>query len=257
MWIDNIPKKTELAAPECQEHFFRGSDQCVLLLHGYTGSPHDMLFLGKQLHAAGFSVYIPRLPGHGTNHFDFLNSNYNQWLRKAIDSYLNLNQEFSEVLCCGLSMGGLLTLLLAALFTPRKIALAAPALKTSNKLIYLTPLIGLFKKKIKRSNSEKRDEAYLRILQSEYWDYDWPTKAQDLLKLQRLTRARLPKVYSDCFTICSKSDQSVPVEVLDIIENGVSSAKKERLILEKSPHVVVNDIEKEKVAQEIIDWFSE
>ncbi|MFP4460653.1 MAG: alpha/beta hydrolase [Thermotogota bacterium] len=256
MWMDNIPTRTKITAPECQEHFFHGNDQCILLIHGYTGSPHDMLYLGKRLHEAGFSVFIPRLPGHGTNHIDFLNSNYNQWLRKVVDAYINLNKEFSEVFCCGLSMGGLLTLLLASLFNPRKIALAAPALKASNSLIYLTPLIGLFLKKIKRPVSEKHQEEHLKRLQSEYWDYDWPTKARDLLKLQRLAKARLPKVHSDCLTIVSKSDQTVPVEVLDIIENGIASVKNKRIILEKSPHVVVNDIEKERVAQELIDWFS-
>ena len=257
MWMDNIPASTELVAPECEEHFFQGNDQCVLLIHGYTGSPHDMLFLGKQLHKHGFSVYIPRLPGHGTNHIDFLNSNYNQWLRKVVDTYINLKKDFSEVLCCGLSMGGLLTLLLASIFNPRKIALAAPALKASNHLIYLTPLISLFLKKIKRPVSEKHQEDHLRKLQSEYWDYDWPPKARDLLKLQRLAKARLSKVHSDCLTIVSKNDQTVPLEVLDIIGNGISSNKKEQVILEKSPHVVVNDIEKERVAQEIINWFSE
>ena len=257
MWLDNIPKETDLVAPECQEHFFRGNEKCVLLIHGYTGSPHDMLYLGKRLHESEFSVYIPRLPGHGTNHVDFLNSNYDQWLRSVVDAYINLKKEFSEVFCCGLSMGGLLTLLLASLFNPPKIALAAPALKASNNLIYLTPLIGLFLKKIKRPVSEKHQEEHLKKLQDEYWDYDWPTKARDLLKLQRLAKARLPKIHSDCLTIISKNDQTVPVEVLDIIESGIKSQKKERLILEKSPHVVVNDIEKERVAQEIIDWFSE
>jgi carboxylesterase len=257
MWMDNIPKDTELVASECQEHFFRGNDRCILLIHGYTGSPHDMLYLGKRLHEAGFSVYIPRLPGHGTNHIDFLNSNYNQWLRKVVDSYINLKREYSDVFCCGLSMGGLLTLLLSSLFNPHKIALAAPALKTSNNLIYLTPLIGLFLKKIKRPVNEKHEEEHLRRLQSEYWDYDWPTKARDLLKLQRLAKARLEKVHSDCLTICSKNDQTVPLEVVDIIEKGIKSERKEHVILEKSPHVVVNDIEKERVAQEIIDWFSE
>ncbi len=257
MWIDNIGHNTQLIASECQEHFFRGSDRCVLLIHGYTGSPHDMLFLGQKLHEAGFSVYIPRLPGHGTNHKDFLNSNYHQWLRKVIDSYLNLKQNFSQVYCCGLSMGGVLTLLLASVFNPKKIALAAPAVKASNPYIYLTPVIGLFRKKIKRQINEQYKEEYLIKLQNEYWSYDWPTKASDLLKLQKLSKRRLSRVHSDCLTIVSKSDQTVPVDVLEIIENGISSKKKAHVILEKSPHVVVNDIEKVRVSQEIINWFSE
>lgn len=43
----------------------------ILLIHGYTGSPRDMIWLGHQLNEAGYNIYIPRLPGHGTNKNDF------------------------------------------------------------------------------------------------------------------------------------------------------------------------------------------
>ncbi len=257
MWIDKVPKSTQIVSDECKEQFYEGDKRCVLLIHGYTGSPHDMVYLGKRLNQKGFSVYIPRLPGHGTNHEDFLNSNHNDWLRKAVDSYINLSKRYKDVFCCGLSMGGLLTLLIAAQFNPRKIALAAPALNAANNMIYLTPFIKPFVKKIKRPNSQKRDEEFLNRLQKEYWDYDWPSKASELLKLQRITKKRLKEIHSDCFTIVSKADKTVPLNVLELIENGISSKIKKSLILEKSPHVVVNDIEKEKVADEIINWFSE
>ncbi len=256
MWFDNIPGNTTVVSEECEPKFFKGSKTSILLIHGYTGSPHDMLYLGKRLHNAGFSVYTPRLPGHGTNSVDFLNSNYKQWLRTVTDAYIYLQKKSEETYICGLSMGGLLTILLAGLFNPKRIALASPAIDNYNKKIWLTPVLKWFTRKIKKSSEQTFDVEYLNTLARQYWNYDWPSKAADLLKLQLMARKRLERVGSDCLTIVSKGDKTVPWSVADQIEGGIRSKKKKRLVLEESPHVVVNDIEKEKVADAIIDWFS-
>ena len=41
------------------------TDKVVVLLHGYTKSPHEFLPLGQMLFAKGYNVLIPRLPHHG------------------------------------------------------------------------------------------------------------------------------------------------------------------------------------------------
>jgi len=256
MWFDNIPANTTIVSEKCEAKYLEGSKTAILLIHGYTGSPHDMLYLGKRLHNAGFSVCIPRLPGHGTNSVDFLNSNYKQWLRSAVDAYISLLKESDDIYICGLSMGGLLTILLAGLFDPKRIVLAAPAIDNYDKKIWLTPVLKWFTKKIKKSSEQTFDTPYLNTLASEYWNYDWPSKAADLLKLQLMARKRLEKVRADCLTVVSKGDKSVPWTVTERIEASICSNKKKRLVLEESPHVVVNDIEKEKVADAIIEWFS-
>jgi carboxylesterase len=38
----------------------------VVLCHGFTGSPQSMRPWAEHLAAAGLSVRLPRLPGHGT-----------------------------------------------------------------------------------------------------------------------------------------------------------------------------------------------
>ncbi len=257
MWFDNIPENTMIAAPECEEHWFEGGSTAVLTIHGYTGSPHDMLYLGKRLNKAGYTVYIPRLPGHGTNHSDFLNSDWNDWLRKCVDAYLLLKKKFEKVYVTGLSMGGVLTLLIASKFNPEKIALAAPAVEAANNAIKLTPVLKHFKKVLPKDAEVTYKEAYLNYLQKEYWCNNWPTKLADLLKLQTLSKERLESIHSDCLTIVSKNDKSVPLKAAEIIDKGISSSVKKTIVLEHSPHVVVNDCEKELVADEIIAWFNE
>ncbi|MBM7559620.1 alpha/beta hydrolase [Marinitoga litoralis] len=255
MFLDNIPKDTKIIYEKSHPLFLEGGKDAVLLIHGYTGTPHDMYYLGYRLNEAGFTVYIPRLPGHGTNSIDFLNSNWKDWLRRVVDSYIELNSKYGNVYVSGLSMGGVLSLLIAAQFNPKKIALAAPALEARNKLLKLTPIIKWFTKKIERKEKDNYEEDGLNRLAREYWDYDWPSGGANLYKLQKLARKRLNMVKSDTLIIVSKRDGAVPLSVANIIKNNISSKVIETVVLEKSPHVVVNDIEKEKVADEIIRFF--
>lgn len=255
MFLDNISKDTKVIYEKSYPLFLEGGKDAVLLIHGYTGTPHDMYYLGQRLNESGFTVCIPRLPGHGTNSIDFLNSNWKDWLRRVVDSYIELNSKYENVYISGLSMGGVLTLLLSAQFNPKKIALAAPALEAKDWRLKLTPVIKLFVKKLNRRKRINYEEEELNKLAREYWDYDWPPKAADLYKLQRLAKRRLNRIKSNTLIIVSKKDGAVPLSVADTIKNNISSKVIKTIVLEKSPHVVVNDIEKEKVADEIIKFF--
>ncbi|SHE63854.1 carboxylesterase [Marinitoga hydrogenitolerans DSM 16785] len=256
MFLDHIPENSQIVYEKSYPLLLEGGDIAVLLIHGYTGSPHDMYYLAERLNEVGYTVHVPRLPGHGTNAKDFLNSNWKDWLRKVVDSYIELKSKYKKVYISGLSMGGVLTLLLASKFNPDKIVLAAPALEASDWRLKLTPVIKLFMKKIKKNKKEFYEDG-LNNLAREYWDYDWPSKGADLYKLQRLARKRLKKINSDTLIIVSKRDRTVPLKVANVIKSNINTKKVKTIILEKSPHVVVNDIEKEKVADEIIDFFKE
>lgn len=227
----------------------------VLLLHGYTGSPHDMDYLGGRLREAGYLVSIPRLPGHGTNLTDFLETGAEEWLRRSADSWLELAAYGMPQYLAGLSMGGILAAILASVFHPRKVVLAAPALMTSNPLLPFTPLLKYFVKIRKKSGFDRYDDPDLDYLSREYWSVSTPPSAAELYRLQRLGRKMLPGIQVPVLTIVSDKDLSVPPEVGTYIGSKIASAEKELLVLRESPHVVVNDCEKEFVADSIISWF--
>lgn len=147
-----------------------------------------------------------------------------------------------------------MTALIAEKFQPEKIVLAAPALIATDWRIKLTPFFKYFIKKVPKNNPAVFEDERLNYLAQQYWNYDWPSKAADLYKLQKLSLKNLSKITSDTFVILSKKDDAVPFNVKDLIENNIKS-KKTFLILEKSGHVVVNDIEREKVAQETVKWL--
>jgi carboxylesterase len=94
---------------------FDGKGCSVLVLHGFTGSTQSMRFLGEQLNRRfGFAVLGPRLAGHGTSPDDMETTTYLDWLASAEEAFTKLVGRGLPVFVTGLSMGGMLTLWLAA-----------------------------------------------------------------------------------------------------------------------------------------------
>ena len=83
--------------------------QQSLLIHGYLGSPYDVEYLADRLNRKGFTVSVPRLPGHGTNADDFLFIRRKRLCsEKCNDSYMELDSRYEKVVIAGFSMGALL-----------------------------------------------------------------------------------------------------------------------------------------------------
>ncbi|QTA38320.1 alpha/beta fold hydrolase [Thermosipho ferrireducens] len=240
-----------------QPIFLKGtSEEAILLIHGFTGIPLDMAYVAHQLNAAGFTVSVPRLPGHGTSSEDFLRSTWRDWLRKVIDTYLDLSGIYKKVYVAGLSMGGLLTLILASIFHPPKIATIAGAIIINDWRIKLTPILSVFLKQLpKKQPQQKYDNPELEYLSKEYWSYNWPPQGKQLYKLMKIARKNLKKVSSDILILASENDKTVPLKAAHYIYHNVSSEKRKIIVFKKSGHVMTNDIEKEKVALELIKWF--
>jgi len=91
-----------------------GDRRGALVLHGFTGCPQSMRPLGQALAAAGFTVELPRLPGHGTTVEDMASYAWRDWAEAADAAYRTLAAKTDGIVVAGLSMGGALTLWLAA-----------------------------------------------------------------------------------------------------------------------------------------------
>ncbi len=110
-----------------ESFFLRGNSVGVLLIHGFTGSPAELLLLGKFLNRAGFTVLGVRLAGHGTNELNLMKTTNEDWFNSVLDGYKMLGGFCEKVFVAGHSMGGLLALKLAAFFNVEKIVtLSAP-----------------------------------------------------------------------------------------------------------------------------------
>lgn len=91
-----------------------GGPYGALVLHGFSGCPHSMRGVAEALAGVGFTVELPRLPGHGTSVDDMLTTSWADWSAHVEATYQDLAARCEKVVVTGLSMGGTLTLWLAA-----------------------------------------------------------------------------------------------------------------------------------------------
>jgi carboxylesterase len=86
----------------------------VLLLHGLTGVPAEMRYLARQFSAAGFTVSVPLLAGHGAGRAEVLATGWEDWLASALDAFDALAAKVDRVHVAGICVGGMLGVVLAA-----------------------------------------------------------------------------------------------------------------------------------------------
>jgi carboxylesterase len=97
---------TTVIMPGCEPYSAKNGPLGVLVLHGFTGNPSSMRSLGERIAANGYSVEVPRLPGHGTSVEDLMTTTWADWSGAALDAYDELAARSSKVAVVGLSMGG-------------------------------------------------------------------------------------------------------------------------------------------------------
>ncbi len=101
--------------PGAEPFFFEGNDIGVLVSHGFTGTPQSMRFVGEALHRrGGYTVLGPLLPGHGTSPEAMARSTAHQWVGAIDEALATLRRRCRRIFMTGLSMGGSLSLLMAA-----------------------------------------------------------------------------------------------------------------------------------------------
>jgi carboxylesterase len=126
------------------EPFSHAGDRTgVLVLHGFTGSPQSMRPWATHLADAGFTVELPRLPGHGTRWQDMTVTRWEDWYAEVDRTFTSLRERCDQVFVMGLSMGGSLTLRLAE-NRPDEVAgvvLVNPAVHSERKDRHLLPFV--------------------------------------------------------------------------------------------------------------------
>jgi carboxylesterase len=104
---------TSAIVPGGEPYSFEGGPLGVLVLHGFTGNPVSMRPLAEACARAGFTVELPRLPGHGTTLEDMMTTGWADWSAAALESYDELAGRCDKVAVVGLSMGAGLAALVA------------------------------------------------------------------------------------------------------------------------------------------------
>lgn len=93
----------------------------ILLIHGITGSPHEFAPVDASLREAGYRTHLVTLPGHGDSPTQrFHETSALEILDHVSSEYERFAADLDEVYIVGHSLGGICTLLTAAI-RPRKL----------------------------------------------------------------------------------------------------------------------------------------
>jgi esterase/lipase/1-acyl-sn-glycerol-3-phosphate acyltransferase len=92
----------------------RGRRVGIVLSHGYLSAPEEVRPLADHLGRKGYSVYVPRLKGHGTTPDDLAQCSFQDWIESVEEGYLVIRNLCDRVFLGGFSTGAALALELAA-----------------------------------------------------------------------------------------------------------------------------------------------
>ena len=127
----------------------------------FTGSPASLRPWADHLAAAGLTVSLPRLPGHGTTWQDMAHTRCEDWFSEVDRAYEELRGHADEIFLMGLSMGGCLALRMAELRGDgvAGLVLVNPSVTADTKLFLLAPVLKFVVPSLKGIGSDIRRKA--------------------------------------------------------------------------------------------------
>ncbi len=235
---------------------FEGNDIGVLVSHGFTGTPQSMRYYGEALHRRfGFTVVGPRLPGHGTSPDDMETTGYLDWAREIEQQLEALAARKRKVFVTGLSMGGTLTLNMAARFPERvhgiaTIAAAAGPLKREFAgVLALDPA----PRRIPGIGSDIKAPGVQELAYAEV-----PVACmREITALIAQTGALMDGITCPALVIHGREDHVVPPANALHIVNTLASSDIRLLWLEHSYHVATLDNDKDLIVDRVGRFFAE
>lgn len=238
----------DMNSESAKEFYYKGNNTGVLLIHGFTGTPSEVRFLGEFLRDKGYTVKGILLKGHGTTPEDMRKCGYRDWIRGAVEGYKSLKQECDEVFAVGLSMGGLLSLYLARNYDVKGVAALSAPIRIHGRMAALSFIERQFKAHVLR-NPVKKD---INIIS---YDKSPLISVHNLFKLIRHIKADLPYIEKPVLIMQSYGDRTVSPMSANIIYNSIGSKDKSIIYLHKSGHVITCDNEKEQVFEEVYGFI--
>ena len=233
-----------------------------LLLHGFTATPAEVRSLGEALAGAGFPVRAVRLAGHGTVPADLARTGWPDWFASAEAGLAALRATTPRVAVCGVSLGTLVALLLAAR-RPADVAAVvcgATPLRLRDRrtsLLRIARWLPVVRRRYALLPKRGRDisDAAARAASQSYDVLPLPALLS-LLALRRIVWRELRRVTQPVLVLHGRQDHVAPVSNVALLGRRLGTRSLETHVLERSWHVITEDVERDLVAQLTIDFLT-
>jgi carboxylesterase len=225
----------------------------VVLAHGFTGSPRSMTPWGQHLAAAGYTVRVPRLPGHGTTWQEMNRTRWQDWYAAVDAAFRELDEKCDRVFVGGLSMGGALATRLAQEHGSRVrgLMLVNPAFKVEDPRLRALPALQAVLPSLPGIGNDIKkpgqDEVcYDRIPLKALWSQTklWATVVRDL-----------PEITQPVLVWHSTDDHVVPASSSALLLSRISSTDVTEKVLHDSYHVATLDHDAPRIFGESVEFI--
>jgi len=239
-----------------ESFFLPGGSHGVLLIHGFTGNPAELLLLGKYLQSKNFTVLCMRLAGHGTSEADLIRTTRDDWFNSVLDGFSILSGCCSKISIIGHSMGGILALKAALLLNEkifRLITLAAPIFINEELGLKFLPerekcfdlSVHKARRKLKNipaaANRVYRKMPFISI--------------HELVDLIEDVKANLSKIDRPILIIHGREDKTANFGSANYIYENIKSPNKTVMLIEHAGHLLPLVDERESVFEMASDFL--
>jgi acyl-CoA synthetase (AMP-forming)/AMP-acid ligase II/esterase/lipase/acyl carrier protein len=259
----------------------RGDHIGVLIVHGLSGTPGEMLEFASSLAQENITVAVPQIAGHASSLEDFKASNRQAWLNSIMPTFNLLKESCTHIYLAGLSAGGLLALqaglkqkdvsiagmiLLSPFFFFDGWNIAKVRMKLVMPLVLHTPLRYLvsFKEKypygIKDDAIRSNLEKVLNNQSEEFADmvghmklpavffYEVDSLVKDTIKI-------LPNISCPLLVIHSVEDEIASINNVRFLVSKVGSKQIDVRYLDDCYHLITLDRKKDTVIQLVLSYL--
>jgi carboxylesterase len=225
--------------PGAEPYSADGGPVGVLLVHGFTGSPAGLRPWAEHVAAAGYTVRLPRLPGHGTTVQEANLTRWPDWYAEVERAFDELSGRCSTVFVFALSMGGTLALRLAEQRgdAVAGLVLVNPSLHSENKLLMLLPVMRRVVKTFPGIANDIKKPGQDELA----YDKTPLDALASLTDLWKVTTADLARVTQPLLLFRSVEDHVVEPSNARTLLAGISSTDVEERLLPDSYHVATLD----------------
>lgn len=233
--------------------------RALLLLHGFGDTPQTLRYLAGRLHAEGYTVRAPLLPGHGRGLRDFASASADDYLRTTRDELARLRKSAAWVGLIGLSMGGAIAARLAAECRDvRVLCLLAPYLTPPRRVALvarMAPLWSLVRPYLGgRAGDASVHDPIAREASFAYGVFP-PRAVRALCATAAAGRRALPSITVPTLVVYSREDNRIPFALAKTATAGLAGPT-ERQWVTGCGHVITVDYCRDVVATFVLDFLA-
>ncbi|MBF0198330.1 MAG: alpha/beta hydrolase, partial [Planctomycetes bacterium] len=245
-----------------QPFFLDGKDNNIgiVLCHGYMAAPKEVEDFAIYLHQLGYSVYCPRMVGHGTAPQNLKDVSHEDWIKSYERGIAIISNHCKHTYAAGFSAGGLLALYTASfrnqnlqgiisINTPLKLR------DLKNKLVPAAAVWNAFLEKIHIDKgkidfvSNQSENPHIN------YNQNYIHGIHELQKMIDACLAQLSEITLPTLILQSKKDPVVHPDSAKTIHDKLSSKKKEIEYTSHENHIIIKGKDSFPVFQRVVQFM--